>query len=375
VRGKNFNEEEKDREKKINFVQNYLSRQICTPNPGLTLIDTSYLHVMKRYEYKIIAALVTILISMCCPTPALGAPYKRGSQSKFRGKVIDYKCTESNSYFFRSQCSDNGFLTVVKNRVLVQTSGLNSHHRNAEFVIETCTSNSLQTSSSQSPIVRYRHKNSKKYICFTKTGKVRTVREKQVERRGLLCMFRQKPVEVHENAVKANTYHRLQSVHNRLWHLGFDHRNGSLTAIKGTPHRGALPKRGKSFNPHKCDFNFFADEFVTKFSGSELEWEGVFDLISRNNMVSKADFSSTNGKVGINELSRTETNQVVDNSQHVISDALKEVLKQQKNLKRNRLEFRKRRKRIRHVKHKKPRLDRVKKNLLKRRRKNPISKS
>ena len=82
---------------------------------------------------------MTILIAMCCPKDTYGAPYptpvsgRRGSASKHRGKVIHHTCTESNSYFFRSQCSDNGFLTVVKNRVLVQTTGLDMFHRDGKF--------------------------------------------------------------------------------------------------------------------------------------------------------------------------------------------------------------------------------------------------
>jgi len=345
------------------------------------LIEGCHLHVMKRYEYKIIAALVTIVISMCCPKDTAGAPYpspvgKRGSQAKHRGKVIHHTCTESKSYFFRSQCSDNGFLTVVnklnKNRVLVQTTGLDMYHRDAEFVVETCSSrlgsSSSSSPSSESPIVRYRHKKSRKYICFTKRGKVRTVSKRQVDKRGLLCMFRQQPVVEGEDVVEANTYHRLQSVHNRRWHLGFNHRNSSLSLIKGTTHRGALPRPGKFFNPKKCDFKFFAGEFRTVSSeGSEL-WDGVFDLINmRNNMVSKAVDKvavSTNEEVA-------GTNRVVKNNRKVISSARKEYLQQQKVLRRQSSRYRNR---IRHARHKKPRLNREKKNLLKRSKK-PISKS
>ena len=94
------------------------------------------------FRYKIIAALVTILIAMCCPKDTYGAPYpvpgsgrRKGSASKHKGKVIHHTCTESNSYFFRSQCSDNGFLTVVKNRVLVQTTGLDMFHRDGKLNI------------------------------------------------------------------------------------------------------------------------------------------------------------------------------------------------------------------------------------------------
>jgi len=332
---------------------------------------------MKRYEYKIIAALVTIVISMCCVKNSSGAPYptpigKRGLTSKHKGKVMQHACSESNSYFFRSQCSDNGFLTVVKNRVLVQTTGLDKHHSNAEFVVETCFSRheSHHHTTSSSPIVRYRHKKSKKYICFSKKGKVRTVSRRQVDRRGSLCMFRQQPVENGEDVIEANTYHRLQSAHNRRWHLGFDHRNSSLSSIKGTPHRGALPRRGKFFNPKKCDFKFFAGEFRTESDEVEM-WEGVFDLIPRNNVVPKAveidsnfvDARSVELRTGINNVKSLENN--------VISEAVKEALKQQRILKRKSLKYRNR---IRHARHKKPRLNREKKNLLKRSKK-PITKS
>jgi len=333
---------------------------------------------MKRYEYKIIAALVTILIAMCCPKDTYGAPYptpvsgRRGSATKHRGKVIHHTCTESNSYFFRSQCSDNGFLTVVKNRVLVQTTGLDMFHRDAEFVVETCSrlgASSSSSLSSLSPIVRYRHKKSRKYVCFTKRGKVRTVSKRQVDKRGLLCMFRQQPVLEGDDVVETNTYHRLQSVHNRRWHLGFNHRNSSLSMIKGTSHRGALPRRGKFFNPKICDFKFFAGEFRTADSDGPEIWDGVFDLIQKNNMVSKA-VDLNNLDVGA-EL-QADIDKIVNKSKQVmISSAQKEFLQQQKVLRRKSARSRNR---IRHARHKKPRLNREKKNLLKRSKK-PISKS
>jgi len=333
---------------------------------------------MKRYEYKIIAALVTILIAMCCPKDTYGAPYptpvsgRRGSATKHRGKVIHHTCTESNSYFFRSQCSDNGFLTVVKNRVLVQTTGLDMYHRDAEFVVETCSRLGASSSSlsSLSPIVRYRHKKSRKYVCFTKRGKVRTVSKRQVDKRGLLCMFRQQPVLEGDDVVETNTYHRLQSVHNRRWHLGFNHRNSSLSMIKGTSHRGALPRRGKFFNPKICDFKFFAGEFRTADSEGPEIWDGVFDLLQRNNMVSKA-VDLNNMDVGADDL-KADIDKIVNKSKQVmISSAQKEFLQQQKVLRRKSARSRNR---IRHARHKKPRLNREKKNLLKRSKK-PISKS
>ena len=181
-------------------------------------------------------------------------------------------------------------------------------------------------------------------------------------------MFRQQPVDEGDDVVEANTFHRLQSVHNRRWHLGFDHKNSSLSMIKGTTHRGALPRRGKFFNPKKCDFKFFAGEYRIK--NSDEIWDGVFDLVDRNSMVSKA-VDLNNVEVSTNEL-RTGGDKVVKNSkQKVISSALKEALQQQKVLRKKSLKYRNR---IRHARHKKPRLNREKKNLLKRSKK-PISKS
>jgi len=340
------------------------------------LIDECYLHVMKRYEYKIIAALVTIIFSMCCPKTALGAPYpppqgRRGSQNRKVNQNY-HTCIDSKSYYFRSQCSDNGVLTVVNRQVLVQTTGLDVHHTDAEFVVETCHSSSRlgsfppsSSSNSSSPIVRYRHKKSNKYICFSKKGKVRTVSKKQVDKRGMLCMFNQQPVDDSENLVDSNTYHRLQSRHNRRWFLGFDHRSSSLSLIKGRePHRGALPRRGKFFNPKKCDFKFFAGEHRTV----EL-WEGLFGLIDRNKVVSKA-VDLNNVEVSTNELRDDFNNSVVKHSEpRKISAAHKEALQQQQVLKKK---TRKYRNRIRHAKHKQPRLNRQSKNKL-RRKKKPIS--
>lgn len=199
---------------------------------------------------------------------------------------------------------------------------------------------------------------------------MRTVSKRQVDKRGLLCMFRQQPVVEGDDVVQANTYHRLQSVHNRRWHLGFNHRNSSLSMIKGTSHRGALPRRGKFFNPKICDFKFFAGEFRTADSEGPEIWDGVFDLLQRNNMVSKA-VDLNNMDVGADDL-KADIDKIVNKSKQVmISSAQKEFLQQQKVLRRKSARSRNR---IRHARHKKPRLNREKKNLLKRSKK-PISKS
>ena len=77
----------------------------------------------------------------CHPRTLSGAPQspatgRRGSEVASPGvrrqHVISedtgQQCTEMRSQYLRSQCRDNGFLTVQRNKVLVQTTGLNTTH-------------------------------------------------------------------------------------------------------------------------------------------------------------------------------------------------------------------------------------------------------
>ena len=82
----------------------------------------------------------------CHPRTLSGAPQspatgRRGSEVAspgVRGEGVrrqnvitedtSQQCTEMRSQYLRSQCRDNGFLTVQRNRVLVQTTGLNTTH-------------------------------------------------------------------------------------------------------------------------------------------------------------------------------------------------------------------------------------------------------
>ena len=92
----------------------------------------------SRFRNRIVAALVQYLfiVVMCCQMRTIdGAPYspttgRRGyANANRRNNVINsMQCTQTKSYFFRSQCSDNGYMTVHRNRVLVQTTGLNDSH-------------------------------------------------------------------------------------------------------------------------------------------------------------------------------------------------------------------------------------------------------
>ena len=186
--------------------------------------------------------------------------------------------------------------------------------------------------------------------------------------RGSLCMFRQVPVDSVAR-YEDKTYHRLQSVHNRRWHLGFNHKSSSLTHIKGRePHKGAVPRHGKYFDPRKCDFKFFAGEHRP----FQDLWSGGFDLIRDSKIskyVSKAAISEVD--ISTNELSvDISKNSVLVSDNTKISKAHKEALHRHQAL------YKQRQRKIRHFKHKRPRLSRQEKNGLKAlRRKQPMSKS
>ena len=85
--------------------------------------------------------LCLLTMGPCHPRTLSGAPQspatgRRGSEVASPGvrrqHVISedtgQQCTEMRSQYLRSQCRDNGFLTVQRNRVLVQTTGLNTTH-------------------------------------------------------------------------------------------------------------------------------------------------------------------------------------------------------------------------------------------------------
>ena len=188
-----------------------------------------------------------------------------------------------------------------------------------------------------------------------------------MDRRGRqrLCMFRQFPVD--------QTYHKLQNLQNKKWHLAFNHRNSSLATISGRePHRAALPRNGRyTYRQNKCDFQFHAEE--KRSSEGEDYWAGLNKLININrNIVSKAAISDIG--ISTNMVSADlEDLDTVGSSDRKISKAYKEKLLQQQVL--NKMSRHQRKRKIRHLKHKKPRMSRRVKNGLKYGRKQPMSKS
>ena len=78
------------------------------------------------FRCRTLAALVIIFLTMMLRTDmTTAAPYSPTS-----GTRGDIQCSvqSDQSFSFRSQCQDNGFLTVNRNKVFVQTSGLSQTH-------------------------------------------------------------------------------------------------------------------------------------------------------------------------------------------------------------------------------------------------------
>merc|ERR1719221_1695115 len=132
---------------------------------------------MRRYELEKLAALVILFLTVMSRVEnSLGAPYSptTGTKGSRRSSSISgLKCSTDSTFSFRSQCRDNGFLTIHRNKVFVQTSGLTREHEDAEFDVEVCRRSGGSRRRRQPPVVRYRHRNTNKYICFSRKGRVR----------------------------------------------------------------------------------------------------------------------------------------------------------------------------------------------------------
>jgi len=269
---------------------------------------------MKRYEYLIIAALVLLFFLMCLPVPGLAVPHRTRAGRRQRAQP---QCNQDKrSFWLRNSCQD-GLLTVVKNRPLVQVTGLHQDHPSAEILKESCFmpgaswDDRLQDDG-VGPYVRYQHKKSKKYICFNKQGKLRTMNEAKAQRKGRLCMF----VEEAEGET-GEVYHRLRSAFNSKWYLGFNPKR--TTHVLGGQFRASLPRLGgKGFGPRRCDFKFFSG--LHNRTDIKNDWKGIFDLLG------DMDTKDSSSKITKNTKAALEHTQILDNSLN-----LKEASRSQNN--------------------------------------------
>lgn len=224
---------------------------------------------MKRYELVVIAALLTIVFSMCSPTGAFREPRKY--PSKTRASELSYWCSppSSASYYVRSSCEVGGALTVHRGRVFLQIDGMHRYSKMGAFQKESCSPLSpssfpfLPSGSSLSsvPIVRYRHRESGRYLCFSRRGNIRTVSARAVEKKGAKCMFLESRLDSDSaTRMEQGTYHTIQSLARQGWFLGFNTSPSSTFAIrKGRHGRGALPRIGVKNPGASCGFRFHSE--------------------------------------------------------------------------------------------------------------------
>jgi len=284
---------------------------------------------------------------------------------------------ETNTYFIRSACKERGFLTVVRDKVLIQTSGLNSSHTNAQFVKETCTNKTspslhLESSSSMAPLVRYKHRTTDKYICFTRKGRVRTVSALRVGRKGLLCMFRENLLEPRDpspslaSSLDSSTFHTIQSAHGMGWYMGFNPKKG-LKIPDRLPHNGSLPRKGATTpnrNINRCDFRFHSG--IRGLKDNQDEHSGLFDLIEEDKVTVEKNSDIKHIPMVSKAASSGQVVSRVGDIVPRISSSERNHFAQQRRLKLK--SSVKLQKKIRHPNHKKFRPSRKSKNLRKKKR-------
>lgn len=256
---------------------------------------------MKRYESLIIAALVLLFFLMCLPVPGFAVPHRMRAGRRQRQRMqraSEPQCNQNTGTFYLKNMCKNGFVTVVKNRPLVQTEGLDENHSDAALLRESCFMRGASgwderlqpLDQSVGPFFRYQHKASKKYICFNKQGKLRTMNLPKAQRKGRLCMFTEEPVgpkDLH-----------LRSAHNSKWYLGFNPKR--LTHVHGGDFEASLPRiGGKGYGPRRCDFKFE----VGKHSPANYNWKGIFD-----------QYKSNSTKNNVNTKAALEHSEILDKS-------------------------------------------------------------
>jgi len=316
---------------------------------------------MKRYELLILTALVIFLFSMLCPLPCDGGrltdPTARKAPRVAYGASAAICEPMREKFYVRSRCE--GYLAVdqrkdrknkrIKNKVILQRVGINDTHPLAMVVKETCVRSPSPGSRKRARsrhLVRYKHEQSDKYICFDQRGNVRAVDSRRVERKGRLCMFEERRVDA--------SYHIIRSAHNAAWHLDF---NPSRRSRKGL-----APRRGQKTNQASCHAQFhsghprpvpsLADDFSGIFEQiekTETAFSGILQQLEETeteNMYTKA----------VNNKNNNKNIDVGDNGVKVLSKAHLEALKQQ-----HILSSKKNKYRIRHLMKKNWRVARPKK--------------
>jgi len=378
---------------------------------------------MKRYESLITAALVTVLLAMLAPTTCCLGAQVGGGGSELRVSrprprshsqmprrphhqlLPRMKCEGEKTYYVlnRGDCrSDSnrraGYVTVWSSRtrfqVVAQQTGLNGSHPLAAIVKETCRAvDNSRLAQIPAPVVRYRHNQSNRYICFDKNGKVRAWSKLRANRRGRRCMFQ-------EIRVDKTSFHTIRSYHTSKWHLSFNQQHPKPHPVRYDDKAG-MPRHGADSRAHKCETQFYSAEATAKASSADgpSKFSQIFNEILKDhnstrrgenkqqrqqeNLLtalaaykaatvvqdkerktqSSQPVQTPKSSSTVLQTTKSSTPAVSPTPTRLLSSAQLEALK----LKRVLWEAKKRRYKIRHATHKQPRPSRRHKNLVKKR--------
>lgn len=233
--------------------------------------------------------MLTILVWML--TCAEAAPH-RGHKQRPR-----YTCSapSNSSYFLRSGCSEGAMVTVVRGRLVLQLQGLARYDPRAEFVKESCVSSSSNPSNPyllDLPLVRYRHRETGRYLCFTRKGKARTLGKRGVEAKGLRCMFHEQLLEGQGEHLALATFHTIKSASPMGWFLGFNLAKRSTFALKGGRGRGAMARVGWREVGRSCGFRFHSEEVKEVREEEEKLLNSILEFIEDNEVEETGDRKS-----------------------------------------------------------------------------------
>jgi len=229
--------------------------------------DGSELNVMKRNESVAVVLLALFSISLVSLVHA--APHRGGSKGRRRHRSAQYECSAPNNstYFLRSSCSEGEMVTIHRGRVILQLDGLKRYDPLAAFEKESCTlvrrgghrAPHHHLLDSGPPVVRYKHRRSGRYICFSRKGRLRTWGPRAVESKGERCMFREGLLGEEEE--HRNTYHTIQSAAPHGYYVGFKMARGSSIALQGYGRsgRGAMARVGQRTPGASCGFRFHGE--------------------------------------------------------------------------------------------------------------------
>lgn len=209
---------------------------------------------------------------------------KKKGKSRMVCPPAAVEAADEKSHWIRNTCF-GGFVTVVsdgsgrhRSRAVARLEGISKYDTEAAFVKETCYDVDAGPLSSE-VITRLYHAKSRRYICFNKKGKIRTVTRRRAEKMGAQCMFRE------HYAVESKGKQTVQyvSLHRPEWLLGFNGRKRRLEQTTPEGDKIALARSfssGKRVTEDRCDFLFSTGEYTER--DVRDDWGGLFDLIENH---------------------------------------------------------------------------------------------